>query len=96
MKPDQLLRQVSLLGLLFAALPATASWTLDNDASQLSFVSVKAGDAGEVHRFTQLTGAVADDGNATIEITGCPHGVKHRPVVGPVHARLYQYRALDA
>ena len=48
--------------------PSFASWSLDNDASQVSFVSVKAGDAGEVHRFTELSGNVSGDGDATITI----------------------------
>ena len=43
-------------------------WTLDNDASQVSFVSVKAGDAGEVHRFTEISGALSGDGNASVTI----------------------------
>lgn len=45
-----------------------AAWTLDNDASQVSFVSVKAGDAGEVHRFTQLTGGLTTTGDASVVI----------------------------
>lgn len=64
MKPNQL----TMIALLFVAVPSAASWTLDNDASQVSFVSVKAGDAGEVHRFTQLSGNLAADGTATITI----------------------------
>ena len=47
---------------------ATASWTLDNDASRISFVSTKAGSAAEVHRFDELTGNVDDTGNVTIVI----------------------------
>ena len=57
-----------ILAILFAAVPCAASWTLDNDASQVSFVSVKAGDAGEVHRFTQISGSVTEDGNASFTI----------------------------
>jgi polyisoprenoid-binding protein YceI len=59
---------MTFLALLFFALPSAASWTLDNAASQVSFVSVKAGDAGEVHRFTQISGVLADDGGASVEI----------------------------
>lgn len=59
--------------LLFAAAllvtgPCFASWSLDNDASQVSFVSVKAGDAGEVHRFNEISGTLSDDGNASVTI----------------------------
>ena len=52
----------------FAFGQAYAAWTLDNAASQVSFVSVKAGDAGEVHRFTQLAGNVSADGDASVTI----------------------------
>ena len=64
MKPNQL----TIIALLFVAAPSAASWSLDNDASQVSFVSVKAGDAGEVHRFTQISGNLAADGTATVTI----------------------------
>lgn len=45
-----------------------AAWTLDNSASQVSFVSVKAGDIGEAHRFTQATGDLSADGTARVTI----------------------------
>ncbi len=64
MKIGNLLFTVALL----AAGPSFASWSLDNDASQVSFVSVKAGDAGEVHRFTEISGALSGDGNASVTI----------------------------
>lgn len=50
------------------ATPAFAAWTLDNAESQVSFVSVKAGDAGEAHRFRELSGSLADDGQASVVI----------------------------
>ena len=53
---------------LLAAGPCFAAWTLDNETSQVSFVSVKAGDAGEVHRFRQISGALSADGNASVTI----------------------------
>lgn len=55
-----------LLGL--TSLGAQAGWVLDGEASSLSFVSVKAGTVAETHRFTSLSGAVDDDGGATILI----------------------------
>lgn len=64
MKTSNLLVTATLL----IAGPCFASWSLDNDASQVSFVSVKAGDAGEVHRFTEISGALSDDGNASVTI----------------------------
>ncbi len=53
--------------LLFAS-SATAHWTLDNDASTLSFVTVKADHVGEVHTFDQLSGDINDDGSVQITI----------------------------
>jgi hypothetical protein len=57
---------------LLAALlwPAVApGWDLDPAASSLSVVSVKNGDVAETHRFTGLTGAVADNGAALVAIS---------------------------
>ena len=64
MKTIQTLIAASVL----ATAPCLASWQLDNDTSQVSFVSVKAGDAGEVHRFTEISGALSADGNASVII----------------------------
>ncbi len=64
MKLSQLLIVISLI----VAGPCFAAWTLDNDSSQVSFVSVKAGDAGEVHRFTEISGKLSSDGNASVTI----------------------------
>ena len=62
------INQLLIVTILFVAGPCFAAWTLDNDASQVSFVSVKAGDAGEVHRFTEISGGLAADGNASVTI----------------------------
>ncbi|MEM7500888.1 MAG: YceI family protein [Pseudomonadota bacterium] len=56
------------LSVLASALPAHAEWTLDNEASKLSFVSTKAGSAAEVHTFGAMEGEVDAEGNATISI----------------------------
>jgi polyisoprenoid-binding protein YceI len=53
---------------VFAACPAFADWTLDNETSQVSFVSVKAGDIAEAHHFTQLSGDLSADGAARVTI----------------------------
>jgi len=47
---------------------ALAEWSLDNDLSRLSFISIKATDVGEVHSFKHLTGAIADDGTVSVHI----------------------------
>ncbi|WFL78404.1 YceI family protein [Altererythrobacter arenosus] len=55
-------------------------WSLDNSASSLSFVSVKAGDIGEVHGFKQMEGAVSRDGKAkvTIDLASVDTGIEIR------------------
>lgn len=43
-------------------------WALDPAASRISFVSIKAGEVAEIHRFRELEGAVDPDGKARIVI----------------------------
>ncbi|PKP95159.1 MAG: YceI family protein [Alphaproteobacteria bacterium HGW-Alphaproteobacteria-14] len=43
-------------------------WTLDAAGSRLSYVSIKAGEVAEANRFDTLSGTVAADGTATIDI----------------------------
>ena len=52
---------------LFAG-AAQAHWSLDNDASTLSFVTVKAEHVAEVHTFDSLSGTIGDDGGVEITI----------------------------
>ena len=52
-----------------AAAPlAGSAWTLDPAGSRLSYVSIKAGEVAEANRFDRLSGAVAADGSATLDI----------------------------
>lgn len=63
------LESFALLTLAVCAAPAAlASWTVDNDHSRLSFVSVKAGRVAEVHHFGQLEGTLDGDGSFRVEI----------------------------
>ena len=62
------LHRLTTLACLLLTSAAHAEWQLDNDRSRLSFISIKAGDIGEVHRFTQLSGAVQDDGSVELAI----------------------------
>ena len=62
------INQLFIVTTLLVAGPCFAAWTLDNDTSQVSFVSVKAGDAGEVHRFTEISGELSSGGNASVTI----------------------------
>jgi len=58
----------SLLVAIMFSLPAQASWTLNGDESTLSFISTKAVNVAEVHKFATLTGNVDDTGNIGISI----------------------------
>lgn len=58
----------SLLVAIMFSLPAQASWTLNGDESTLNFISTKAVNVAEVHKFTTLTGNVDDTGNIGISI----------------------------
>ncbi len=53
---------------LISAPLAEAEWRLNNARSQLSFVTVKAGDVAEVHSFAELHGSVAEDGGIRVAV----------------------------
>ena len=55
---------LSLLGFEVGA----AGWVLDNDASQLNFISIKADHKAESHTFGELSGRVSDGGEVTFMI----------------------------
>lgn len=44
------------------------AWALDPAGSRLSYVSIKAGEVAESNRFDTLSGTVAADGTATLDI----------------------------
>ena len=51
------------------AAPVTdGAWTLDPAGSRLSYVSIKAGEVAEANRFDTLSGSVAEDGTASLDI----------------------------
>lgn len=56
------------LSLLLAAVSAQADWALENESSQLNFVSTKASHIAETHTFNELSGAISDDGTAELVI----------------------------
>lgn len=47
---------------------AQGEWSVDTDASSLSYVSIKGGDIAEANSFTGLSGAVTPDGAANLQI----------------------------
>lgn len=56
----------SLVTLAACSQPASMEWTLDGEASSLSFVTVKNSDVLEASHFGTLTGSVSEDGNAHV------------------------------
>lgn len=63
----QLFVSLVFSSLLFAN-SASAHWSLDNEASVLSFVTVKAEHIAEVHTFDVLSGTIGDEGEVEISI----------------------------
>jgi len=53
---------------MMLATAAHADWSLDNARSQLNFVSIKAANIAEVHRFNRLSGRVTDRGQASLTV----------------------------
>jgi polyisoprenoid-binding protein YceI len=47
---------------------AQADWTLDAEASRLSFISTKNASKAEVHYFREISGSVTDNGDARVEV----------------------------
>jgi polyisoprenoid-binding protein YceI len=62
-------RSLLALLLLLASPVVLGSWTVDNEHSRLSFVSIKAGTVAEVHHFGQIQGRVGDDGQFDLAIS---------------------------
>jgi polyisoprenoid-binding protein YceI len=58
----------SLLIAVMYSFPAQAAWTLNGDDSTLSFISTKAVNIAEIHRFATITGGVDDTGNVMVSI----------------------------
>jgi polyisoprenoid-binding protein YceI len=48
--------------------PLAGDWSVDGSRSLVSFATVKAGDIGEAHEFTGVSGSVAADGTAELDI----------------------------
>lgn len=65
------LRSITLAFIATALLMSSSfanTWTLESADSSLHFISIKKGDIAEVHHFKTLSGSIADDGKASLEI----------------------------
>ncbi|MFK7754149.1 MAG: YceI family protein [Sedimentitalea sp.] len=63
---NTLIRATALVAM--TTLAQAESWSLDADASKLSFGSVKKDSVGEVHSFESLSGQVSSDGSVEVVI----------------------------
>jgi polyisoprenoid-binding protein YceI len=59
---------LTLATTLLLSTAAQAHWSMDNEASQLSFITVKAEHVAEVHTFDMLSGSIDDSGRVEITI----------------------------
>jgi len=58
-----------MMGLLFSIASANAAdWVVDNQHSQLNFISIKKGNVAEVHQFNQLQGKLDSQGQFVLDI----------------------------
>lgn len=55
------------IGILFT-LPTLANWQLVNEKSQFNFITTKNNNVTEVHKFTQLKGAVSPKGQVSLTL----------------------------
>ena len=67
------IRIPACFSLLFLSLslvqPALAGWTLNGDSSSLYYVTSKAAAISELNSFAELSGSIADDGSASVNIS---------------------------
>ena len=68
MQLSTIARAFTGLAFLITACTVNASWTLNNEASRLSFVSIKKDQVAEVHKFSHLAGSVTNEGAFDITI----------------------------
>lgn len=55
--------------ILLISSAAHADWTLNNDESSFYYVTSKAGAISEINTFHGLTGTIADNGRATLDVS---------------------------
>ncbi len=65
---SQFSRRCATVALMAISGWAQADWSLQNQQSQLNFVSVKKSAVVETHQFKQLAGSIDAQGNARVEI----------------------------
>ena len=74
------MKRLVLLLAAAIAVPAQAAWELDGSSSTVSFVSTKAINVAEAHKFTDISGGIEPDGqvNVAIGLTSVDTGIELR------------------
>ncbi|ALP54143.1 hypothetical protein Tel_13925 [Candidatus Tenderia electrophaga] len=62
------IRFIAILAMLFLSSNALAQWTLVNDESTVSYVSIKKSKVGEVNYFKELNGTIERNGKLSVDI----------------------------
>lgn len=60
---------IATTAMLACASPVFAQWTLDADGSDVEFISIKNAAVAESHHFGGISGSVAANGEATVQIS---------------------------
>jgi len=60
---------ITLAAAALITAPVQAAWKLDSEKSMISFVSTKAINAAEVHKFGEMTGGIDDTGQVSLSIS---------------------------
>ena len=68
MKVLRVIKSVMLICLILGSVSVSAQWSLDNEASVLSVVTVKAEHIAEAHTFNSLSGSLGADGQLSVEV----------------------------
>ena len=68
MKVFRVIKIAMLTCLILGSVSVSAQWGLDNEASVLSFVTVKAEHIAEAHTFNSLSGSLGADGQLSVEV----------------------------
>ena len=66
--PHKMVKLLITIGFICITSSVNAAWTLNNQASRLSFISIKKDSVAEVHKFTHLSGSVDDAGKVEVMI----------------------------
>lgn len=59
---------IGILLLPFSLMASAGDWIVENDSSEVNFISVKKGDIAEIHHFKSIAGTLTDKGKFNFSI----------------------------